>query len=64
MYFQRRALGLVGLSKLLPGAWRCVSPWAGLCGLVMLVGMPLLAASAAEVVLVESWMGWRAGKAA
>ena len=64
MYFQRRALGLVGLPKLLPGAWRSVSPWAGLGGLVMLVSMPLLASSAALVVLVEIWMGWRTRKAA
>jgi len=64
MYFQRRALGLVGLPKLLPGAWRSVSPWAGLGGLVMLVAMPLLAASAAVVVLAEIWLGWRASKAA
>ena len=64
MYFQRRALGLVGLPKLLPGAWRSVSPWAGLGGLVMLVAMPLLAASAAVVVLAEIWLGWRARKAA
>ena len=64
MYFQRRALGLMGLPKLLPGAWRSVSPWAGLGGLVMLVAMPLLAASAAVVVLAEIWLGWRASKAA
>ena len=64
MYFQRRALGLVGLPKLLPGAWRCVSPWAGLGGLVMLVAMPLFAASAVVVVLAEIWLGWRASKAA
>ena len=64
MYFQRRARGLVGLPKLLPGAWRSVSLWAGLGGLVMLVAMPLLAASAAVVVLAEIWMGWRARKAA
>jgi uncharacterized iron-regulated membrane protein len=64
MYFQRRALGLVGLPKLLPGAWRSVSPWAGLGGLVMLVAMPLLASSAALVVLAEIWMGWRMRKAA
>jgi uncharacterized iron-regulated membrane protein len=61
MYFQRRALGLMGLPKLLPGAWRSVSPWAGLG---MLVAMPLLAASAAVVVLAEIWLGWRASKAA
>lgn len=60
MYFQRRARGLVGLPRLLPGAWRSVSPWAGLGGVVMLVALPLLAASAAVVVLVEISMAWRA----
>ena len=59
VYFQRRALGLVGLPRLLPGAWRSVSPWAGLGGLVMLVALPLLAASAAVVVLAEISMAWR-----
>ncbi|MDO9278608.1 MAG: PepSY-associated TM helix domain-containing protein [Polaromonas sp.] len=59
MYFQRRARGVVGLPRLLPGAWRSVSPWAGLGGLVMLVALPLLAASAAVVVLAEISMAWR-----
>jgi len=60
MYFQRRARGLVGLPRLLPGAWRSVSPWAGLGGLVMLVALPLLAASVAVVLLAEISMAWRA----
>ena len=41
--------------------------WCGaavLGGLVMRAAMPLLAVSAAVVVLVEIWMGWRARKAA
>ena len=59
MYFQRRARGLLGLPRLLPGAWRSLSPWAGLGGLVMLVAMPLLAASAAAVLLAEIVMAWR-----
>jgi uncharacterized iron-regulated membrane protein len=60
MYFQRRARGLAGLPKLLPGAWKSVSPWAGLGGLLILVALPLLAASAAVVVLAEIAMAWRA----
>jgi uncharacterized iron-regulated membrane protein len=64
MYFQRRARGLVGLPKLLPGAWRSVSPWAGLGGLLMLVALPLLATSAAVVLLAEISMAWRARRSA
>ena len=60
MYFQRRARGLSGLPALLPGAWKSVSPWAALGGLVMLLALPLLAASAALVLLLELTLAWRA----
>ena len=53
MYFKRRKLGLSGMPAVMKGAWRLV-PWgAWLCGVFMLVAMPLLAMSALLVVLIE-----------
>jgi uncharacterized iron-regulated membrane protein len=53
MYFQRRSQGLHGMPAVMKGAWKSV-PWgAWLGGAFMLVAMPLLAISAAAVLLVE-----------
>jgi uncharacterized iron-regulated membrane protein len=53
MYFKRRKLGLSGMPAVMKGAWKSV-PWgAWLGGTFMLVAMPLLAMSAAVVVLIE-----------
>jgi hypothetical protein len=53
MYFKRRKQGLNGMPAVMKGAWKSV-PWgAWLGGAFMLVAMPLLAMSAAVVVLIE-----------
>jgi len=53
MYFKRRKQGLSGFPAVMKGAWKSV-PWtAWLGGAFMLVAMPLLAMSAAVVVLME-----------
>jgi uncharacterized iron-regulated membrane protein len=53
MYFKRRKQGLSGLPSVMKGSWKSV-PWAAwLGGAFMLVAMPLLAMSAAVVVLIE-----------
>lgn len=53
MYFQRRSQGLRVMPAVMKGAWESV-PWgAWLGGTFMLVAMPLLAISAAAVLLVE-----------
>ncbi|MBJ7311722.1 PepSY-associated TM helix domain-containing protein [Rugamonas sp. CCM 8940] len=58
MYFKRRAPGTLGLPKLLPGAWRAVTPGLWLSALALCALMPLLAVSAALVLLCESIL-WR-----
>ena len=53
MYFKRRKQGLNGMPAVMKGAWKSV-PWeAWLGGTFMMVTMPLLAMSAAMVVLIE-----------
>lgn len=53
MYFKRRKQGLSGLPSVMKGSWKSV-PWAAwLGGAFMLLAMPLLAMSAAVVVLIE-----------
>ncbi|MEY5028179.1 MAG: hypothetical protein RLZ63_494 [Pseudomonadota bacterium] len=59
MFFKRRASGAPVWPVVLPGAWRNVSPWAWLGGVFMLVAMPVLAASAVLVALVEVWLTYR-----
>jgi uncharacterized iron-regulated membrane protein len=53
MFFKRRRAGLLGLPKLLPGAWRAVSPGAVVLGVALCALMPLLAISAAVVLVLE-----------
>ncbi len=55
MYFKRRAPGTLGLPKLLPGAWRALTPGLWLSALALCALMPLLAVSAALVLLCE-WL--------
>ena len=65
MFFQRRRLGLLGLPKLAPGAWRSLSPMAWVWTLVLAVAMPLLALSGAAVALIELvWAMWQSSQAA
>lgn len=63
MFFRRRRTGTTGLPPLVPGAWRSVSAAACVTAVVMLVAMPLLAISAACVVLAEAAMFLKASKA-
>jgi uncharacterized iron-regulated membrane protein len=53
MFFKRRQTGAAVLPELLPGAWRAASPWFWLIAIAMCVAMPMLATSAALVLLVE-----------
>jgi uncharacterized iron-regulated membrane protein len=53
MFFKRRRAGLLGLPKLLPGAWRTVSPGTAVLGAALCALMPLLAISAAAVLVLE-----------
>ena len=59
MFFKRRAPGSRFFPAVPAGAWRSVSPWAWLGGLLMLMAMPLLAISAVPVALAEGWMARR-----
>jgi uncharacterized iron-regulated membrane protein len=59
MFFKRRRAGLLGLPKLLPGAWRATPPAAVLLAVALCALMPLLALSAAAVLAVEAALGWR-----
>jgi uncharacterized iron-regulated membrane protein len=59
MFFQRRRSGLLGLPKLLPGAWRAV-PFGGvMLGVAMCALMPLLAISASAVLVLELLLAQR-----
>ena len=61
MFFKRRAVRSLGLPRLLPGAWKStpIAAWVGAVALCAL--MPVLAISAAVVVILEIWMHrpWR-----
>jgi len=59
MFFKRRRAGVLGLPKLLPGAWRATPPAAVVLALALCALMPLLALSAAAVLAVEAALGWR-----
>ena len=53
MFFTRRRQGLLGLPRLVPGAWSSASPWAYVGGAMMLSLMPLLALSSLGVAALE-----------
>jgi uncharacterized iron-regulated membrane protein len=53
MVFKRRRSGMLGLPRLVPGAWRAVSPGAVVLGVAMCALMPLLAISASVVLVLE-----------
>jgi len=59
MFFRRRRAGLLGLPKLVPGAWRATPPAAVVLALALCALMPLLALSAAVVLAIEAALGWR-----
>jgi uncharacterized iron-regulated membrane protein len=54
MFFKRRKAGTSGLPKLLPGAWHATPVAAWISAAVMCAAMPLLAVSAACVVVLEA----------
>lgn len=62
MFFKRRRAGLLGLPKLLPGAWRTVSPGPIVLGIAMCALMPLLAISGVAVLMLELLWSRRALK--
>ena len=64
MVAKRLGAGGTVFPPIRPLAWRQVSPWAVPVALVMLVAMPLLAASAALPVLVEIGLAFRVRRAA
>jgi uncharacterized iron-regulated membrane protein len=53
MFFKRRRSGLLGLPPLLPGAWKSAPVGAWIAAVLMCLTMPLLALSAAIVVVAE-----------
>ena len=59
MYFKRRTQGLSGMPAVMKGAWKSVPLGAWLGGVFMLAAMPLLAMSAAAVVLIEGVIALR-----
>jgi uncharacterized iron-regulated membrane protein len=64
MYFKRRRSGRLDFPRLLPGAWRSASLTCWMLAAALFVLMPLLALSAALVVLVEVALSMRATDAA
>jgi uncharacterized iron-regulated membrane protein len=64
MFFKRRRAGQLGLPRLVPGAWRAAPPAGIILGLGLCALMPLLALSAAVLVVVEAALGWRRGRMA
>lgn len=63
MFIKRLLAGRSFLPPLAQGAWRHSSPWAWLVAGFMFVAMPLLAASAFPVALVEAAIAWRRRRA-
>ncbi|GAA4013023.1 PepSY-associated TM helix domain-containing protein [Actimicrobium antarcticum] len=53
MFFRRRRPGSIGLPRLLPGAWRSASVTGWITAAVLCLLMPLMALSAACLVLLE-----------
>lgn len=60
MYFKRRARGLQGLPRLVPGAWRSTPMGAIVAAALLCAVMPLLAWSAIVVAALEGGLAWRA----
>ncbi len=54
MFFKRRRAGSFGLPRVLPGAWRAVPVGAWLGAAVLCIGLPLLAISAAVLLVLEA----------
>jgi uncharacterized iron-regulated membrane protein len=61
MFFKRRQ-GAAMLPRLLPGAWTSLPPAGWVVAALLLVAMPLLAASAPVVALLEVLLRQRSGR--
>ncbi|MEH6458353.1 PepSY-associated TM helix domain-containing protein [Chitinimonas sp. JJ19] len=59
MYFQRRRHGASILPRLLPGSWRALPITAWPLLPILLLGMPVLAASSCVIALLEGWLHYR-----
>jgi uncharacterized iron-regulated membrane protein len=64
MFFKRKRQGLLGLPRLLPGAWRSVPMPACVTALVLLLAMPVWAWSVGAVCVAEGWLAWRGKRVA
>ena len=64
MFFKRWKRGQAIFPPSMPGAWRHARLWSWPVGAVLMLAMPLLAASAVPVALVEAVAAWRAGRRA
>lgn len=64
MFFKRRQPGTFGLPRLLPGAWKSASLATWVTAAVLCIAMPLLAPSAAVLLITEFLLHWRVRKPA
>ncbi|WP_428668758.1 PepSY-associated TM helix domain-containing protein [Reyranella sp.] len=64
MFFKRWKRGQPVLPSSMPDAWRHASLWAWPTGAVLMLAMPLLAATALPVALAEAFAAWRASRRA
>lgn len=64
MFFKRWTRGQPVFPPSMPGAWRHASWWSWPVGAVLMLAMPLLAATALPVALAEAVAAWRAGRPA
>jgi uncharacterized iron-regulated membrane protein len=64
MFFKRWKRGQAIFPPLMPGSWRYVRFWSWPVGALMLLALPLLAASAVPVALLEVVAAWRTGRRA
>jgi uncharacterized iron-regulated membrane protein len=62
MFFKRWKRGQPLFPPSMPGAWRYVRVWSWPVGAFMLLAMPLLAATAVPIALVEAVVAWRSGR--
>jgi uncharacterized iron-regulated membrane protein len=64
MFFKRRRAGLLGLPRLLPGAWRAAPAFAVVLGVALCTLLPLLALTALPLLALDALAsGRRAGSA-
>jgi uncharacterized iron-regulated membrane protein len=64
MFFKRWKRGQPVFPPAMPRAWRYVPLWSWPVGVVLMLAMPLLAATALPVALAETVAAWRAGRRA